>query len=187
MQPTTPPEPAQTTAEPQSAPVVAPEPTQSPTEPVLVSTGDSTAPTMPPVAPEAPTPLDTSVSAEIPVSAIPASEPQNTPPAPVSGRVEPPPTPAPAPQPVVVIQQANPRSFLAKALEKIQFRKRAKLEKIVRLALEKKSITNDQVEKLLHISDSTAERYLGQLVKEEKLQKIGKTSTARYEPVTPTR
>jgi predicted HTH transcriptional regulator len=39
----------------------------------------------------------------------------------------------------------------------------------------KGSITNDQVEKLLHISDATATRYLSQLEKEGKLQQIGTT------------
>ena len=76
---------------------------------------------------------------------------------------------------------------------KIQFRKRAKLEKIVKLATEKtldhggsgkKSITNDQVQKLLYVSDATASRYLLQLVKEGKLKKVGPDGRARYEPVS---
>ncbi len=110
--------------------------------------------------------------------------------------VETPPNPAPTTQPVVVIQEANPsssdplelrrdpRSFLAKALEKIQFRKRVKLDKILKLAMEKRSITNDQVEKLLHVSDATASRYLARLVKEGKLQKIGKDGSSMYEAVS---
>jgi predicted HTH transcriptional regulator len=39
----------------------------------------------------------------------------------------------------------------------------------------KKSITNDDVEKLLHVSDATALRYLTQLKKENKITQIGKT------------
>ncbi len=46
---------------------------------------------------------------------------------------------------------------------------------------EKKSITNDQVEKLLHVSDATATRYLAQLVKDGKLKRIGKDGSSRYE------
>jgi predicted HTH transcriptional regulator len=37
----------------------------------------------------------------------------------------------------------------------------------------KGKITNDEVEKLLHISDKTAERYLSQLVKESKIKTNG--------------
>ena len=75
------------------------------------------------------------------------------------------------------------RSFLAKALEKIQFRKRAKLEKIVKLAGEKHSITNDQVEKLLRVSDATATRYLTDLMRQGRLRQVGARGGARYEPL----
>lgn len=180
-QPTTSPEPAQTPVEAKSAPIVAPEPAQSPTEPIPASTVDSTASNVPPDAPESPTSTVIPPSGQISVS---APEPQNPPSSPASTPAEPSPTSAPAPQPVVVIQQANPRSFLAKALEKIQFRKRAKLERIVKLALEKKAITNDQVEKLLHVSDATASRYLLQLVKDGKFKRVGPAGRARYEPAS---
>ena len=50
--------------------------------------------------------------------------------------------------------------------------------------MEKRSITNDQVEKLLHVSDATASRYLARLVKEGKLQKIGKDGSSMYEAVS---
>lgn len=175
------------TDEPQSVPVIDPVATQGPTEPVPPSTAISETPTMPPVAPEAPT---SPVVPETNVSAPPVLEPQIPPSAPVSAPVEPPPTSTLAPQTAPVVQAVapatapNPRSFLTKALEKIQFRKRAKLEKIVKLANEKKSITNDQVEKLLHVSDATASRHLLQLVKEGKLKKVGPDGRARYEPVS---
>lgn len=78
--------------------------------------------------------------------------------------------------------QPSPKSFLAKALESIQFRKKAKLEKIMKLANEKKSITNDQVQKLLRISDATATRYLSELVRQNKLKRTGITTNIRYEP-----
>jgi len=54
----------------------------------------------------------------------------------------------------------------------------------MKFATEKKTVTNDQIEKLLHISDSTAERYLEQLVKEGKLQKVGKDGSLKYELLT---
>lgn len=76
------------------------------------------------------------------------------------------------------------KSFLAKALEKIQFRKRAKLEKVMKLAGEKKSITNDDVEKLLHVSDATATRYLAELVRQGRLRRIGVPQNPRYEPLS---
>ena len=80
------------------------------------------------------------------------------------------------------ISQTPSKSFLAKALESIQFRKKAKLGKIMKFAQEKKSITNDQVQKLLRISDATATRYLSELVKQNKLKRTGITTNIRYEP-----
>lgn len=78
----------------------------------------------------------------------------------------------------------NPISaLLSVALEKIQFNKRKKLDKILALAAKRRSIKNDDVEKLLRVSDSTATRYLKQLVQEGKL-KITKTrNDAFYELV----
>ena len=70
-----------------------------------------------------------------------------------------------------------------KALDAIQFRKRAKLEKIVKSTALNGRITNDQVEKLLRVSDATATRYLSQLVKEGRLKRVGPYGNARYEPV----
>ena len=73
------------------------------------------------------------------------------------------------------------KSYLSAALEKIQFRKRATLGKIVQLVAQKKRIKNDDVEKLLHVSDSTAQRYLNQLVKEGKLKRVGALHQPTYE------
>lgn len=179
-QPTTPPEPVQTPTEPQSAPIIDPVAIQSPIESMPASTATSETPTMPPVATEGP--ISPVVSGSN-ISAPPVLEPQNQLPAPVSAPVEPAPTPIPAVQAVASATAPNPRSLLAKALEKIQFRKRAKLEKIMKFAQGRKEITNDQVEKLLHISDSTAQRYLIQLAKEGKLKRIGKDGSSLYEPL----
>ena len=65
--------------------------------------------------------------------------------------------------------------LLVMARNAIQFRKRKKLNKIMSLFLEKSKITNDEVEKLLHVSDATATRYLSQLEKEGKIKQSGKT------------
>ncbi len=67
------------------------------------------------------------------------------------------------------------REILAKAQQVIQFRKRKKLDKIISLFLQKSKITNDEVEKFLHVSDATATRYLSQLEKEGKIKQNGKT------------
>ena len=67
------------------------------------------------------------------------------------------------------------RELLIKARNAIQFRKRKKLDRIMSLFLKQSKITNDEVEKLLHVSDATATRYLSQLEKEGKIKQAGKT------------
>ncbi len=91
----------------------------------------------------------------------------------VPGTVVPAPTPA---EPAI-------KSFLSRALEALQIGKRAKLDKILAEAKRKRSITNDGVEKLLRVSDSTAQRYLMQLVREGKLKRSGATKSTTYEPL----
>ena len=87
---------------------------------------------------------------------------------------------SPMPQSAPVV---NLKSLLAKAMETIRFRKNAKLEKIVNFAKEKGSVTNDQAQKLLRVSDATASRYLLELTKKGRVRRIGKTSSSRYEPI----
>ena len=70
------------------------------------------------------------------------------------------------------------RQLLITARNAIQFRKRKKLEKIMALFLQHSKITNDEVEKFLHVSDATATRYLSQLEKEGKIKQSGKTGKA---------
>ncbi|MFA6306120.1 MAG: hypothetical protein WC651_05390 [Candidatus Gracilibacteria bacterium] len=83
---------------------------------------------------------------------------------------------------VVVSPQENKKSFalslLAQVREKLQFRKQKKLDRILVEITKKGKITNDEVEKLLHISDKTAERYLSQLIKEQKIKTNGKKGKA---------
>lgn len=128
-----------------------------------------------------------SVGVENPKVVEPIPEPMQTPetgtaqiPVNESLPVEPEPI---KPEPVSV-PQSQPdkislaRSFLAKARNAIQFRKRKKLDKIMSLFLKKQKIINDEVEKFLHVSDATATRYLDILEKENKIRQVGKTGHA---------
>lgn len=67
--------------------------------------------------------------------------------------------------------------------EVMQARKRERLEEVLKLAAQKRIITNNDVEKLLKVSDATATRYLSQLVKEGRLKYSGAQKRPRYEPI----
>lgn len=54
-------------------------------------------------------------------------------------------------------------------------RKEENKEKILVLFQTKETVTNNDIEKLLGVSDATATRYLSELEKEGKLVQIGKT------------
>ena len=175
------------------------EPPQSPEGPTVeppIPPADFTSIDMPPEAPEAPRNEDISKSSDIPentavnkeetkkTSTVPESPASTAPtPAETSEDKQTPPT---EPQPIkeepkvietVVAATATEklRALFAKAREVIQFRKRKKLDRILTLFLKKSHITNDDVEKLLHISDATAGRYLSILEKEGKIKRNGKT------------
>jgi hypothetical protein len=149
------------------------------------------------IAPE-PTPATAEVApapetaqSSIPTAQIPPNEPlvpepepiETTPPPSPSatdGHSEPPSAAASTPTPAHPI-----RDFLNKARVAIQDRKRKKRDKIMQ-ALNTKTpatlklrrageITNDEVEKLLHVSDATATRYLSALEREGKIRQVGKT------------
>ena len=72
------------------------------------------------------------------------------------------------------------RELLVKARNMVQFRKRKKLDKIMTLFAKQTKITNDEVEKFLHISDATTGRYLAILVKEGKIKQTGKTGKSVF-------
>ncbi len=134
---------------PEPAPIAPPEPVPEPIQPQAEA----------PVPPEPPT------------AQIPANEP-------IVPTPEPPPQPAPqaqVPAPVFAPIANYARDLAVKARAVIQGRKRKKLDKILEFVTTKGSVTNDQVEKLLHVSDATATRYLTQLEKEGKLKQEGKT------------
>ena len=70
--------------------------------------------------------------------------------------------------------------LLSRARAKIQFRKAKKLDKIM-LALGKKNkISNDDVQKLLYVSDATATRYLNILEQGGKIKQTGRTGKSVF-------
>ena len=153
-------------------------PTQEPTPeaPILPSTSEQVE--VPPVAPEAPREAESAIPVNNDNS---ASSPENTS-VEQTAQTENPSSNQPisevTTQPTAQIPVIEPfakLTLLAKAREAIQFRKRRKLEKIMGMFLKQASITNDEVEKLLHVSDATATRYLEQLEKEGKIKQSGKT------------
>lgn len=156
-------EPVQPPAPSEEAASAAPEPQTAPSEPLAT--------------PEA----------EVQTAQIPANEPITPEPEPLEVAHDKP-TLAPASAPEAH-RDASPaqspasagrsgRDLLVKARATIQQRKQKKLEKILEFLNAKGKITNDQVEKLLHVSDATATRYLSALEKEGKIQQVGKTGKA---------
>jgi Fic family protein len=73
------------------------------------------------------------------------------------------------------------RALLAKAQAKIQSNKQKKLDKIVLFAQKKKIIANEDVQKLLRVSDATATRYLVKLVQQNRLSRVGSPRDAKYQ------
>lgn len=111
-----------------------------------------------------------------------AAEPAVSSPAASSSNQSPAAAVVPAGSASAVIPPATMQSLLQRAKEVLQLRKRKKLEKILALAKTKGKIANDDVQKLLRVSDATATRYLAQLVQEGKLRRVGPPKGARYEP-----
>jgi len=104
-------------------------------------------------------------------------------PEPVSEPIQPEPKPIPEIIPTVAIiskSKSLARELLVKARNMIQFRKRKKLDKIMTLFAKQTKITNDEVEKFMHVSDATATRYLSQLEKEGKIKQSGKTGKSVF-------
>ncbi|KKP56167.1 MAG: hypothetical protein UR50_C0006G0002 [Parcubacteria group bacterium GW2011_GWC1_34_10] len=86
------------------------------------------------------------------------------------------------PLPIPPSSKPSQKDLWRRFLEKVQVGKRKKIDKILTLFSEKKNgstgspqVTNDEVEKLLHVSDATATRYLETLEKEGKIRQVGKT------------
>jgi predicted HTH transcriptional regulator len=64
--------------------------------------------------------------------------------------------------------------------DKQQKQKGENKEKILQELQSKNKITNNDIEKLLNVSDATATRYLEELEKENKIEQIGKTGRSVY-------
>ena len=141
---------------------------------------ETSQPPVEPIAPVEPATAPEAAPAEVPTAEtqtaqIPVSEPLPPEPEPITPALEP---PQAASTPVASAPTHASRDLLVKARATIQDRKHKKLEKILQALNTKGKITNDEVEKLLHVSDATATRYLSALEKEGKIQQVGKTGKA---------
>jgi hypothetical protein len=72
------------------------------------------------------------------------------------------------------------RELWGRFLEKLKIGKRKKLDKVMTLFVKKSKDENEDVQKLLRVSDATAERYLNILEKESKVRQVGKTGKYTY-------
>ena len=146
------------------------------TEPILAT--ELPIETIPPVSD-----TETPTQPEDQTAQLPPSEPIVSEPEPIPESVQTDSIPAPTPisaEPISQpIQSSQPRNLakelFVKAREAIQFRKRKKLDRVMTLFAKRTNITNDEVEKFLHVSDATATRYLEILEKENKIKQSGKT------------
>lgn len=128
-----------------------------------------------PLSPAEATPAPETAQSSTPTAQIPPNEPLPPEPEPIEPEpdpIQPPSSAASTPAPAHPI-----RDFLNKARIATQDRKRKKRDKIMQALSTKNKITNDEVEKLLHVSDATATRYLSALEKEGKIKQVGKTGT----------
>ena len=180
------------------APVQAPEPASTPAESEFSQPNGSVSTDLPPEAPESPTsdsaPIlveDQNPGLNQPESEVPEPSNEASIPEPIqSVPVQSAPVLAPTPQ-TPIAPQTQPsaqqdegnfiHSLLIKAQAKIQSNKQKKLNEIIQLAQKKKIIKNDDVQKLLRVSDATATRYLVKLVQQGHLIRIGSPRDAKYQ------
>ena len=120
---------------------------------------------------------DASVASVEPAGTQTAQIPPNEPIAPEPDPIEHTPGSPSAAAPVQTGILHSARDLLNKARAAIQDHKRKKRDKIMFALNTKNKITNDEVEKFLHVSDATAIRYLSALEKENKIKQVGKTGT----------
>jgi hypothetical protein len=178
-------------------PTPAPEPVPTPVEAESSQPNGSTPTDLPPEAPEstisvpAPIPVESQnggvnqPESEVPeapnqaaipepIQSVPA---QSAPSAPAAQTPQ-----APQPQPPIAPQPQSPaqqnqtgfiRVLLAKAQAKIQSNKQKKLELLMQTVSKNGTIDNREAQKLLRISDKTAERYLTKLVAQGRLKRAG--------------
>ena len=75
----------------------------------------------------------------------------------------------------------SPSDLATRGLAERQAHREEKLQKILGLVQKEGSIGSTDVQKYLHVSDSTATRYLKELIKQGKLKRVGSPNRARYE------
>ncbi|TSC63770.1 MAG: serine/threonine protein kinase [Parcubacteria group bacterium Gr01-1014_91] len=162
---------------PEEAPAPeAPQPAvESPSPAVEVSTETPQTESAP--APTEAVPSPETAQSPTPTAQIPPNEPLPPEPEPIEPEQYEPIQPPSAAAPVQTGILHAAREILVKARVAIQDRKRKKRDKILQALNTKNKITNDEVEKLLHVSDATATRYLSALEKEGKIRQVGKTGT----------
>ena len=91
-------------------------------------------------------------------------------------------TPTAKPEEKTVTEKEKLGLLRQMARATIQLRREKKLTKIMTLLAAQTAVTNDEVEKLLHVSDATATRYLSILAERGKLKQVGHTGRGvRYE------
>ena len=177
--------------------VASPPEAQTPETPVSSQPSGSEPSDMPPEAPESPTNASTNVSVESQNGGVnqpksEAPEQSNESPVstvqPVQDQSEPQSAPAPltpqAPQiqsPAQQDQTGFIRALLAKANAKLHSNRQKKLDNLMLMAQKKHVITNDDVQKLLRVSDATATRYLVKLVQQGHLARVGNPRDAKYQ------
>ena len=161
--------PPQPVPESPSPAVEAPAPTTEPVTPLETPPAPIEAVPGPETAPDSAM-ATTGTQSTTPTAQIPPNEPLPPEPEPIQ------PPPAAAPVQTGILHSA--RDLLTRARVAIQDRKRKKRDKIMAALTTKNKITNDEVEKLLHVSDATATRYLSALEKEGKIKQVGKTGKA---------
>ena len=164
------------TQNPISEEKVLPTSPQEPTEPAPENTADSEPSTMPSEPLESP--RDSADAIPVNNDNSPQNEPEAT--SPKSGETpemseikesEPETAQTPVNEPLENKSKSSlARQLLISARNAIQFRKRKKLDRVMSLFLQQSKITNDEVEKFLHVSDATATRYLSILEKENKIK-----------------
>ncbi len=81
----------------------------------------------------------------------------------------------------IKIKKRNENLKLANATR--QEKKRKKIDAILDLFAKQTNPTNDKVEKLLHVSDATATRYLDELEKEGKIRQVGIGKHTHYKKI----
>ena len=86
----------------------------------------------------------------------------------------------PSTPPSVQQQKTSARGHM---LTVVRARKAERLEKIIAMAREKKVIMNDDVQKMLTVSNATATRYLNDLVKAGRLKRFGARKHEKYEAI----